>query len=110
MKLPNTSVLTAAMAKQVRYLYRDLQAQPIPLGADITPRALAQRRLNWMDSDTASVVLVDGFLSVESRSRKQVGSGTFYGSDDHGCLQLWRERKRDRNCEGTAWLSHMHSK
>lgn len=78
--------------------------------ADMTPRALAQRPLNWVYSDTASAVLVHGLLAVESRSRKQGEAGSFYGSDNHSCLQLWRERKRDRGCEATAWLSGMQSK
>lgn len=90
---PRSSVLTAAIAKQVSYLKRNLQAQPVVPGADIPPRAQAHRPLNWRDSGTASLVLVCGLVSRESCIRKQLEQCLLRGSDDHTCLQLCRGRR-----------------
>lgn len=89
---PRSSVLTEAIAKQVSYLKRNLQAQPVVPEADIPPRAQAHRALNWRDSGTASLVLVCGWVSGESCIRKQLEQCLLHGSDDHTCLQLCRER------------------
>lgn len=94
---PRSSVLTAATAKQVPYLKRNLQAQPVVPGANIPPRAEAQKPLNWMDSGTVSLLLICGLVSEESCIRKHLEQCLSCSSDGHSCLHLCRERR------GTLW-------